>query len=125
MFFLLDGLQGERVIGEWIVNVSKVGLVRDDLFAAVSFVEETGAQHLALLVVGQIHWVICSIAWHGLLTVIVLDITLSHIGKPLVDEAAQLERRLVTQGGAIHDVWLNGDKLLRLGDDGFGALVSH
>ena len=125
VLLLLDGLQGEGVVGERVLNVPKVGLVGDDLLAAVSFVKEAGTQHLALLVVGQIHRVVCSVPWHGLLTVIVLNIALGHVCEPLVDEAAQLEGRLVAHGGPVHDVWLNRDKLLRLGDDGLGALVSH
>ena len=38
MLFLLDRLQGQGVVAKWILDVSKVGLVRNDLLAANAIV---------------------------------------------------------------------------------------
>jgi len=82
MLLLLDGLQGHRVVGERVLDVAEVRFVADHFFAAGA-IEETGAQHSALLVVSQIHGVDRVVA---ILTV-VLYIAFGYIRQPLVDEA--------------------------------------
>ena len=50
MLFLLDRLQGQGVVAKWILDVSKVGLVRDNLLAADAIVH-LGTQFNTSLVI--------------------------------------------------------------------------
>ena len=50
MLFLLDCLQGQGVVAKWILYVSKVGLVRDNLLATNTIVH-LGTQFNTSLVI--------------------------------------------------------------------------
>jgi len=85
MLLLLDRLQSQRVVAKWVLYVTKVRQVRDDLFPADLSLEEFGSQSLTLLVVGEAHKIRVATILAS-----VLNIGLGHIRQPLVYESAQL-----------------------------------
>ena len=80
MLFFLDRLQGQGVVAKWILDVSKVGLVCDDLLAANAIVHLC-TQFDASLVISQLHQCIVSFL------AVIGNAALGGISQPLVDES--------------------------------------
>ena len=90
MLFLLDRLQGQGVVAKWILDVSKVGLVRDNLLAANAIVH-LGTQFDASLVISELHQCIVSFL------AVIGNAAFGGISQALVDESRQFKRCVVFQ----------------------------
>ena len=80
MLFLLDRLQGQGVVAKWILDVSKVGLVCDDLLAADTIVH-LGTQFDTSLVISELHQCIVSFL------AVIGNAALRGISQSLIDES--------------------------------------
>ena len=80
MLFLLDRLQGQGVVAKWILDVSKVGLVRDNLLAADAIVH-LGTQFDASLVISELHQCIVSFL------AVIGNAAFGGISQALIDES--------------------------------------
>lgn len=74
MLLFFDSLEGERVIAEWILNVTEVRLVGDD-FLATSLIIKTCTEHTPIRIVHDAHHV-------GIVATLasVLDVALREVG---------------------------------------------
>ena len=80
MFFLLDRLESQGVVAKWILDVSKVGLVCDDLLAANAIVHLC-TQFDASLVISELHKCIVSFL------AVIGNAAFGGISQALVDES--------------------------------------
>ena len=86
MLLLLDRLEGQGVVSKRIFDIAEVCLVRDQFFTS-GCVKELGTKLFSLLIVCHVYQITALLA----LLSGILNSAFRYIGKPLVDEATELE----------------------------------